>query len=135
KLCELGKVGKLNISHFHIFGCKCFVLNNGKDEPAKICKWRTMTVEKCVHVAFDEFYSQKEGRKIVNDLAKTLGNAFLKDHNNVENDENLKETNFENVFLDPVIIKLLASGYTMENRLLHFIIAWFLCPKGAIMPN
>ena len=29
---ELLKGRKPNISHFHVFGCKCFVLNNGKDK-------------------------------------------------------------------------------------------------------
>lgn len=28
---ELFKLRNPNISHFHIFGCKCFVLNNDKD--------------------------------------------------------------------------------------------------------
>jgi len=28
---ELYKGRKLNISHLRVFGCKCFVLNNGKD--------------------------------------------------------------------------------------------------------
>ena len=27
---------KPNVSHFHIFGCKCFVHNNGKDD---LCKF------------------------------------------------------------------------------------------------
>jgi len=28
---EIYKGRKFNISHFHVFGCKCYVLNNGKD--------------------------------------------------------------------------------------------------------
>ena len=32
---ELYKERKPNISHLHIFGCKCFVLNNGKDNLGK----------------------------------------------------------------------------------------------------
>lgn len=32
---ELFKGRKRNISHFHIFGCKCFVLNNEKDNLGK----------------------------------------------------------------------------------------------------
>ena len=32
---ELYKGRKPNISHLHIFGCKCFVLNNGKDNLGK----------------------------------------------------------------------------------------------------
>lgn len=29
--CELYKGIKLNIAHLHVFGCKFFILNNGKD--------------------------------------------------------------------------------------------------------
>ena len=32
---ELYKERKPNISHFKVFGCKCFVLNNGKDNVGK----------------------------------------------------------------------------------------------------
>ena len=32
---ELFRERKLNISYFHPFGCKCFVLNNGKDNLGK----------------------------------------------------------------------------------------------------
>ena len=32
---ELYNGRKPNISHLHVFGCKCFVLNNGKDNIGK----------------------------------------------------------------------------------------------------
>ena len=32
---ELLKGRKLNLSHLHVFGCKCFILNNGKDSLGK----------------------------------------------------------------------------------------------------
>lgn len=32
---ELFKGRRPNISHFHIFGCKCFILNNDKDNLGK----------------------------------------------------------------------------------------------------
>jgi len=72
---ELYKGRKPNISHFKVFGCKCFVLNNGKDNIGKfdakadngifigysshshayrIYNKHTMTVEESVHVVFDE---------------------------------------------------------------------------------
>ena len=72
---ELYKVRKPNISHFKVFGCKCFVLNNGKDNLGKfdakvgegiflgysshshvyrVYNKRTMTVEKFVHIVFHE---------------------------------------------------------------------------------
>jgi len=34
-LYELFKGRKLNISHLKVFGCKCFILNNGKDNLGK----------------------------------------------------------------------------------------------------
>jgi len=72
---ELYKGRKPNISHFKVFGCKCFVLNNGKDNIGKfdakaddgifigysshshayrIYNKRIMIVEESVHVVFDE---------------------------------------------------------------------------------
>jgi len=70
---ELYKGRKLNISHLHIFGCKCFVLNNGKvnlgkfdaksdkgiflgyslnSKTFRIYNKRTMIIEKSIHVVF-----------------------------------------------------------------------------------
>ena len=72
---ELFNGRKLNISHLKVFGCSCFVLNNGKeslgkfDEKAdlgifigyslashayRVYNKRLMTVEESVHVVFDE---------------------------------------------------------------------------------
>jgi len=72
---ELYKARKPNISHLRVFGCKCFVLNNGKDNLGKfdakssegiligyalnghvykIYKRRLLTVEESVYVVFDE---------------------------------------------------------------------------------
>ena len=72
---ELLKGRKPNISHFHVFGCKVFVLNNGKEPVGKfdskadegifigysthskayrVYNKRTLTVEESVHVVFDE---------------------------------------------------------------------------------
>jgi len=72
---ELYNERKPNISHLHVFGCKCFVLNNGKDNLGKfdaksdkgiflgyslhskafrIYNKRTMIIEESIHVAFDE---------------------------------------------------------------------------------
>ena len=66
---------KPNVSHFHIFGCKCFVHNNGKDDLGKfdakadealfigysstskayrIYNKRTLRIEESIHVVFDE---------------------------------------------------------------------------------
>lgn len=66
---------KLNISHLYVFGCKCFILNNVKDDLEKIdvkvdegifirystlsnffrvFKKRTLTIEEYFHSIFDE---------------------------------------------------------------------------------
>ena len=72
---ELFKGRKPNISHFRVFGCKCFILNNGKDNLGKFdskadegiflgyssqshayraYNKRTMLIEETVHITFDE---------------------------------------------------------------------------------
>ena len=72
---ELLKGRKPNISHLRVFGCKCFIHNNGKNLPGKfdarsdngiflgysthskayrLLNKRTMCVEESVHVIFDE---------------------------------------------------------------------------------
>jgi len=75
---ELFKGRKPNIMHLKIFGCKCYVHNNGKDalgkfdprsdeaifhgysshsKAYKVFNNRTLCVEESVHVLFDEFNS------------------------------------------------------------------------------
>jgi len=72
---ELFKGRKPNISHLKVFGCKCFILNNGKNNLGKFdskadegifhgyslhghtyraYNRRTMLVEESMHIAFDE---------------------------------------------------------------------------------
>ena len=72
---ELLKGRKPNLSHLRVFGCKCFILNNGKDKLGKfdakaddgiflgyssnrkayrVFNKRTLTVEESIHVTFDE---------------------------------------------------------------------------------
>jgi len=72
---ELFKGRKPNVSHLKAFGCKCFILNNGKDNLGKfdsktdegiflgysihghtyrVYNKRTMLVEESMHIAFDE---------------------------------------------------------------------------------
>lgn len=78
---ELFKGRKPNITHFHVFGCKCFVLNNDKDNLGKfdeksdegiflgysltskayrIFNKRTLVIEEYMHVTFDESFTSKE---------------------------------------------------------------------------
>ena len=72
---ELFRGRKPNLSHLKVFGCKCFILNNGKNNLGKFdpksdegiflgysqhghayCVYnkRTMLIEESVHVNFDE---------------------------------------------------------------------------------
>jgi len=72
---ELFKERKPNISHLRVFSCKCFILNNGKDNSAKFDSQAdegiflgysphshtyraynksTMLIEETVHITFDE---------------------------------------------------------------------------------
>ena len=72
---EIFKGRKPNISHLKVFGCKCFILNNGKDNLGKFdsnadegiflgyslhghayraYNKRTMLVKESMHIAFDE---------------------------------------------------------------------------------
>jgi len=78
---ELFKGRKPNVTHLKIFGCKCFVLNNGKENLGKfdskadeviflrysltskayrIFNRRTLNMEESVHVVFDEIVDLKE---------------------------------------------------------------------------
>jgi len=80
---ELLKGRKPNLSHLRVFGCKCFVLNNGKDKLDKfdakaddgiflgyssnskayrVLNKRTLTVEESIHIAFDETPPQDVGK-------------------------------------------------------------------------
>ena len=68
--------------HLKVFGCRCFILNNGKENPGKfdekadngifigysstshayrVYNKRLMTVEESVHVAFDEIIHIDQG--------------------------------------------------------------------------
>lgn len=74
---ELLKGRKPNLQHLHVFGCKCFVLNNIKDNLGKfgekadesiflghyqsnkayrVYNKRLITLKDSVHVTFDESY-------------------------------------------------------------------------------
>ena len=90
---ELFNGRKPNISHLHVFGCKCFVLNNGKENLGKfdaksdegiflgyslhskayrIYNKRTMTIEESIHVSFDESNAIPPRKDILDDIAESL---------------------------------------------------------------
>lgn len=75
-----------NLSHLHVFGCKYFVLNNGKDKlrkfeakvdeciflgysqsrkAYKVYNKRLLTIEESVHVTFDESYPRNVGKVFI----------------------------------------------------------------------
>jgi len=80
---ELLKGRAPNLSHLHVFGCKCFILNNGKHplgkfdpksdvgvflgyssvgKAYKIFNKRTLVVEESTHVVFDESDKPSESK-------------------------------------------------------------------------
>ena len=86
---EYYKGKKLNVEYFRAFGCKCFVLNNGKDNLEKfdskadegiflgydsnsasyrIFNKRTLIVETSVHVTFDESNLSKADNGSISDV-------------------------------------------------------------------
>jgi len=90
---ELYNGRKPNISHLHVFGCKCFVLNNDKDNLGKfdaksdegiflgyslhskafrIYNKRTMIIEESIHVAFDETNAILPRKTILDDVSESL---------------------------------------------------------------
>ncbi|XP_022633080.1 uncharacterized protein LOC111241023 [Vigna radiata var. radiata] len=94
---ELLRGRKLNISHLRIFGSKCFVLNNDKENLGKfdskvdeaifigyslnnkayrVYNKRTMNVEESIHVAFDEFIMAPSHSKQVRNSAEEDENSI-----------------------------------------------------------
>jgi len=107
---ELLKGRKPNIMHLRIFGCKCFVHNNGKDalgkfdprsdeaiflgysshsKAYKVFNKRTLCVEESVHVLFDESNSLSE--KDVQDEDFELGLCKKDCLTNQEQGKNFQE--------------------------------------------
>lgn len=85
-LYELLKGRKPNLSYLHVFRCKCFILNNGKDnlgmfdakadegiflgysqsrKAYRVYHKRLLIVEELVHINFDESYPKKIGKGIL----------------------------------------------------------------------
>jgi len=86
---ELYNDRKPNISHLHVFGCKCFVLNNGKDnlvslmqnlmkvyslhsKAFRIYNKKTMIIEESIHVAFDETNLILPRKDTLDDISNSL---------------------------------------------------------------
>ena len=95
---ELYNGRKPNIAHLRVFGSKCFILNNGKENLGKfdaksdegiflgyslnskayrIYNKRTMTIEESIHVAFDETNHDKARRDDLDDISEKLENTHI----------------------------------------------------------
>ena len=95
---ELYNGRKPNISHLHVFGCKCFVLNNGKDNLGKfdaksdegiflgyslqskayrIYNKRTMSIEESIHVSFDESNAILPRKDILDEISESLEDMHI----------------------------------------------------------
>ena len=95
---ELYNGRKPNISHLHVFGCKCFMLNNGKDNLGKFdAKYdegiflgyslnikafrfynkRTMIIEESIHDAFDETNPIRPRKETLDDIANSLEDMHI----------------------------------------------------------
>ena len=107
---EIWNKRKLNIYYFHVFGCKCFVLNNGKDNLKKfdaksdkgifleystnskayrIFNKRTLIVKESIHVTFNEdILLPRESHEYENNdttiIEKNIENLSLQEKPNQE---------------------------------------------------
>ena len=96
---ELFNNRKPNIAHLHVFGCKCFVLNNGKESLGKfdakadegiflgysqafrIYNKRTMTIEESIHVTFDETNITYPRKEFLDDITDSLEDTHNQERN------------------------------------------------------
>ena len=109
---ELFNGRKPNISHLHVFGCKCFVLNNGKDNLGKfdaksdegiflgyslqskayrIYNKRTMNIEESIHVTFDESNAILSRKNMLDDIADSLEHMNIHEQDSKGNDKGNNE--------------------------------------------
>nr|KYP49518.1 Retrovirus-related Pol polyprotein from transposon TNT 1-94 [Cajanus cajan] len=108
---------KPNTSYFRVFGCKCFVLNNGKEQLGKfdakadeaiflgystnskayrVYKKRTLIVEELVHVVFDETNKQETRQTEIEDLTDLLDQPPLESESNEKSQESESNKTIEN---------------------------------------
>ena len=115
---ELWKGRKPNIAYFHVFGCRCFVLNNGKEKLGKfdaksdeaillgysstskafrVFNKRTLVVEESIHVVFDESNDlpsrKNEGVDDADPLIEGMKEITLKDSATPEDKDQEDEQN------------------------------------------
>ena len=116
---ELYKGRKPDISHFKVFGCKCFILNNGKEllgkfdakadegifigysaisKAYRVYNKRTLTVEESIHVTFDETNTPNKGR-VSFDEDETGESSNQPEMQNMEQQQQQHDTPTENRIL------------------------------------
>nr|KYP46043.1 Retrovirus-related Pol polyprotein from transposon TNT 1-94 [Cajanus cajan] len=115
---EIYKGMKPNISYLKVFGCKCFMLNNGKEQLGKfhakvdeaiflgystnskayrVFNKRTIVVEEFVNVVFDETNQQEIKKTEIEDLSELLDQPPLENEQSKlpkesESKETIEET-------------------------------------------
>nr|KYP31467.1 Copia protein [Cajanus cajan] len=108
---------KPNISYFRVFGCKCFVLNNGKEQLGKfdakadeaiflgystnskayrVYNKRTLIVEESFYVVFDETNKQETKQTEIEDLTDLLDQPPLESEPNEKPKESESNETTEN---------------------------------------
>ena len=112
---EIWKGKKPNISYFHPFGCKVFILNNGKDNLGKfdaksdvgiflgystnskayrVFNSRTKVVEESIHIKFDDLISPPR-KEVVDDDVGTLKKEDNQDIQKGLEEMNINEDSIE----------------------------------------
>ncbi|XP_038992978.1 uncharacterized protein LOC120116622, partial [Hibiscus syriacus] len=152
---EIFKNKKPNISYFHPFGCKCFVLNNGKENLGKfdaksdegiflgyslnskayrVFNKRTLVVEESIHVVFDEairmllaFACFHEFKLYQMDVKSAFLNGFIKEEVYVEQPPGFEESKFPDH-----VLKLTKALYGLKQapRAWYERLSNFLIEKG-----
>lgn len=124
---ETLKGRKPNLSYFCVFGCKFFILNHGKDNLGKfhsksdegiflgysstsksyrVYNHRTASVEKSMHVSFDESSPQKMGNGICYDVSGIItekiidDESYKEDHTPSTKDEDIMKDKEESLHED-----------------------------------
>jgi len=94
---ELFNGRKSNISHLRVFGCSCFVLNNGKENMGKFD-------EKADNGIFIGYSSNSHAYRVYNKRLMTIEESFHVvfdevDHNDMKSSKNNTEEDEQNIIL------------------------------------
>ena len=148
---------KPNLSHLHVFGCKCFVLNNGKDNLGKfdvkadegiflgysqyrkayrVYNKRLLIVEESIYVTFDETSPNSVGKGSSFHGAFSYTEDILKDTDKggdqpktveIEKDEDDNQENKDDESQEEMMVLNLSGE---PPRIIQFTILLVISPKG-----